>query len=319
MSVLVDRMKTYALQDAVCEALAAKQQGVISRKQALEAGHTVRSIEVRVTSGRWKIVLPGVYRMRPAPTAWLGDLHAAYLWAGLTSLISHRSAAALQGLTGYRRGAVEISSPKRLWPVDGIKAHTFKPDDRPPFQWIHDLPTTRVNRTLYDLAATEPLRRLEPAFDDAYRRDLFALPQMANDLLIRARRGRGGTTKMRTLVASRDGDYALTESELEGRMLTLLKPLAIDDLQVQLRISDGDVSIARVDFASPSRMLVIEVDGWRYHRTNRDSQRDKARERKLTLAGWRVLRFTWDDVVKTPGAVVRDVLQALSVFDARTV
>ncbi|MGH2753046.1 MAG: DUF559 domain-containing protein [Actinomycetota bacterium] len=307
-------MKTYAAQDAVCEALAARQQGHISRKQARNAGYSDRSIQMRLDSGRWVAVLPGVYRMRPAPDVWLGQLHAAYLWAGHGSLISHRSAAALHGLSGYRRGPVELSAPKRMWPKDGVICHTFRREDSPPFQWIHNLPTTRVNRTLYDIAAREPLSRLEPAFDDAHRRDLFALPQIANDLLQRGRRGLAGTTKVRRLLASRDADYGLTESELEGRMLAILKPLDIGDLEVQLKISGNDGSIARVDFASPSRKLVIEVDGWRFHRINPDTRRDRARERKLVLGGWRVLRFTWDDVVKTPDLVLADVLKALTIF-----
>jgi very-short-patch-repair endonuclease/predicted transcriptional regulator of viral defense system len=312
-------MRTHVVADAICEALAAEQQGLISRAQAIEAGLTKRSIGVRLDKGRWTTVLPSVYRMRPAPVVWLGDLHAAYLWAGPESVISHRSAAALHKLSGYRAGPVEISCAKRLWRVENVTVHTFKDDDRPPFQWIEDLPTTRVNRTLWDLAAVEPMARLAQAFDDAYRRDLFALPQMANDLLMRARRGRNGTVKIRTLVASRDAAYALTESELEGRMLGLLKPLGIDDLEVQHQISDGANQIARVDFASPSRMIVIEVDGWRYHRLRQDLQRDNERERRLTLAGWHVIRFVWDDVVRRPAVVVADVARALSTFSAPTV
>jgi very-short-patch-repair endonuclease len=312
-------MKTYATEDAVCEAIASTQEGHISRDQALDSGLAHRAIDLRLSSGRWRAVLPNVYLMRPAPVSWSGRLHAARLWAGPQSVVSHRSAAALHRLTGFRQGPVEISVPKRLWRVDGVTVHTFKPDDKPPAQWIDDLRVTRVNRTLYDLAAKEPMARLQPAFDDAYRRDLFGLPQMANELLLRGRRGKAGTVKIRRLVAERDSDYALTESELEGRMLDLLKPLGIEDLQVQRHISIGSELIARVDLACPSRMIIIEVDGWRFHKLKEDLRRDNARERRLTLAGWRVLRFVWDDVIKTPDVVVRDVLHALRASDVRSV
>jgi very-short-patch-repair endonuclease len=38
--------------------------------------------------------------------------------------------------------------------------------------------------------------------------------------------------------------------------------------------------------------LVIEVDGWAYHRTPDRFQRDRERQNRLVAAGWTVLRFT---------------------------
>lgn len=42
--------------------------------------------------------------------------------------------------------------------------------------------------------------------------------------------------------------------------------------------------------------VVIEVDGWAVHGNRRAFQQDRRRQNLLTLHGWRVIRFTWDDL-----------------------
>ena len=49
----------------------------------------------------------------------------------------------------------------------------------------------------------------------------------------------------------------------------------------------------RGDIAFPDDRLVVEVDGWRYHgKYLTDFRRDRERQNLLTIAGWRILRFT---------------------------
>src|SRR5256714_7015750 len=80
--------------------LIARQRGVLSRSQALEAGLGRGAIQHRLDSGEWQRLHPGVYRMRGAPPSWEQRLMAATLWAGPESAVSHRSAAALWKLDG---------------------------------------------------------------------------------------------------------------------------------------------------------------------------------------------------------------------------
>ena len=48
-----------------------------------------------------------------------------------------------------------------------------------------------------------------------------------------------------------------------------------------------------LDIAIPSLKIAIEVDGWQYHGKYKESHtRDRERQNLLTLAGWRVLRYT---------------------------
>jgi len=56
--------------------------------------------------------------------------------------------------------------------------------------------------------------------------------------------------------------------------------------------------------------LILEVDGFEYHSAAGDFQRDRERQNLLTLAGYRVLRFTWDQL-EHPDDVLGQVRWAL--------
>lgn len=57
--------------------------------------------------------------------------------------------------------------------------------------------------------------------------------------------------------------------------------------------------------------LVVELDGLRFHATDKQRRGDQARQNGITLAQHRVLRFTWRDVVEEPARVVAEIRQAL--------
>jgi very-short-patch-repair endonuclease len=54
------------------------------------------------------------------------------------------------------------------------------------------------------------------------------------------------------------------------------------------------------DFCWPERKLVVEVDGHRFHGNRRAFELDRERDQRLTLAGYRVVRFTWRQIVREP-------------------
>src|SRR6185503_2332758 len=91
--------------------LAARQHGVIARRQLLELGYTPRSIEHRLASGRLHPVWRGVYAVgRPALTRY-GRWMAAVLSCGPNAVLSHGSAAALWEICPARNDAVDVTVP----------------------------------------------------------------------------------------------------------------------------------------------------------------------------------------------------------------
>jgi very-short-patch-repair endonuclease len=59
-----------------------------------------------------------------------------------------------------------------------------------------------------------------------------------------------------------------------------------------------------VDFACPSRTLVVEVDGSQHG----ESDRDAVRDRTLSNLGWTVLRFWNDDILRDIDNVCRHIV-----------
>jgi len=57
------------------------------------------------------------------------------------------------------------------------------------------------------------------------------------------------------------------------------------------------------------------VDGHATHGTRQAFERDRARDQRLELAGYRVIRFTWDQIVHNPGHVARTVVGLLAQAD----
>ncbi|WP_426246739.1 endonuclease domain-containing protein [Nocardioides sp. LHG3406-4] len=64
--------------------------------------------------------------------------------------------------------------------------------------------------------------------------------------------------------------------------------------QVPVDLGTGRV---RPDLVCPSCRIVLEADSWTHHATRRAHTRDCARYNLLVLHDWRVLRFTWEQVM----------------------
>ena len=69
------------------------------------------------------------------------------------------------------------------------------------------------------------------------------------------------------------------------------------------------------DLVDVRRRLVLEADSWTWHADRDAHDRDRWRYNALVLAGWTVLRFTWEQVMRRPAAV-RRALRALAVSAA---
>jgi very-short-patch-repair endonuclease len=62
--------------------------------------------------------------------------------------------------------------------------------------------------------------------------------------------------------------------------------------------------------------VVAELDGRVGHISQLDRARDRERDNELTAAGFRVLHFTWLDIVGRPGWVVATLRTALAAVAA---
>jgi very-short-patch-repair endonuclease len=114
-------------------------------------------------------------------------------------------------------------------------------------------------------------------------------------------RGRG------PLVAALDlyRDDELTRSELEARFRALCEAHSLPRPLVNHMIGDDEV-----DFLWPQHRVVVETDGRRTHLTHHAFERDRAKDARLTVAGYRVVRFTHRQIRYDPQGVAA-ILRAL--------
>lgn len=66
----------------------------------------------------------------------------------------------------------------------------------------------------------------------------------------------------------------------------------------------------RLDFAHLPSRTAIECDGWTYHQSK--FQSDRQRDRELMMAGWRVIRFTGDELRSNLQGCVQQVVGIIS-------
>jgi very-short-patch-repair endonuclease len=79
----------------------------------------------------------------------------------------------------------------------------------------------------------------------------------------------------------------------------------------QSTIEDKDGTVGRHDFVYPGHRLVIEAQSARWHLSQDRWRRDMERRNRLMLAGWKVLEIGWQDVIRRPRQVIRQIEAAL--------
>jgi very-short-patch-repair endonuclease len=67
-----------------------------------------------------------------------------------------------------------------------------------------------------------------------------------------------------------------------------------------------------VDFIWRERRLIVETDGYRYHRGRAAFEEDRARDLRLRALGYEVIRLTYRQVVDEPGGIASILRTALA-------
>jgi very-short-patch-repair endonuclease len=125
-----------------------------------------------------------------------------------------------------------------------------------------------------------------------------------------ARPGKRGVRNLRVVLAARAPGYVPPESALESLLLKVLRRGGLPRPVLQYPFPGRPPGEARVDAAYPSSHVLIEADGRRWHTRVDDFVRDRGRDNEVVALGWRVLRFTWEDLRHRPDRVCAVVRRA---------
>ena len=231
----------------------------------------------------------------------------------LDAVASHESAARLHRLDGLNPSRVTISVPvRRTNRFEGVIVHQLTDLMPGDVMSILDLPATKPTRTILDLSAALPARLLASCLDQAVRMELTTYEKTADALERLARRGKPGVTKLRSILKPRLGGNFVTDSTLETRLLHVLEDGGLPIPATQYRPKWLRKVNGRVDLAYPEPRVIVEGDSQRWHGTPEAFQLDRRRDNLAQIAGWIILRFTWQDITERPEYVVYTVERALS-------
>ncbi|HEX7293289.1 MAG TPA: DUF559 domain-containing protein [Solirubrobacterales bacterium] len=233
---------------------------------------------------------------------------AAVLSCGPLALLSHRSAAALWGIaTGPAEKEVEVVVPgelRRRRPGIRLRRRTDLSSEHR--REVAGIPVTDPVSTLVDFASCVVEWRVEKAINEADRLGLIGVEALRVEL--QSLRPRPGMTCLRRLL----GCDALTDTGLEREFLDIVR-----EAGMSMPTTQAWVNGYRVDFYWPDLRLVVEVDGWRHHRTPGEQATDRRRDQAHAKTGLTTLRFAERQVRHEPWQV-RATLSAVMRRLSRT-
>jgi very-short-patch-repair endonuclease len=161
-------------------------------------------------------------------------------------------------------------------------------------------------RTVLDLGRVLALPGACVAADSALRHRLVTSVELTAALAASFGRGCDRLRRLPPLLDQR------AESVLETLLRLVLLQAGLSPMtQHVIRDRQGGF-VARVDFCWPDRRLVVEADGFAFHSDRAAYRRDRGRLNELERLGWRVLRFTWEDVTQRPAYVIGLVQECLA-------
>jgi hypothetical protein len=276
-------------------ATAGRQHGLITHRQLEQLGVSRRRWGGSEQGRELVRVRPAVYAdavvlaaADPAGRAALRVL-AECLHTGRHLVAAGRTSAQVHGLPVLGAPGLVLVERKQDRPHHGTGRLVLECD----VVEVRGAPVLSVPRTVVDVARRDVLAGVVVA-DAALRRGVD------RELLLEAvdlsRRWPG---RLRAEEAVHLADPQ-AESPLEslGRVQMVREGLPAPASQVW--ITDADGPFARVDHCWREHRTVAEADGALKYASPADLFAEKRREDRLREAGWEVVRYTWDDALRTP-------------------
>lgn len=295
--------------DAEAISLMQRQHGCALVSQLNEVGLSRGQIALRVRHGLFERLARGVVGLKDREVTPHGRAMRAVLIARPNAVACRWTAAELLGLDAPRSmvAHVVVEGCRRQNPTDDVHVHRTR--QLPPHHVIasRSVPTTSLPRTIVDcsteLDAWSALRLLDSC---------SASPSMWRAIHSTADALSNGRAGVRAIAEATHPDGA-------DRLRSVLERFAAEALRVagmppgewNVAISDRRGWVREVDLCFRQQCLIVEFDGLRHHEQRATAQRDRATDRRLQLAGWTIMRFTWRDVTERPTAMVAEIREAL--------
>lgn len=289
-------------------ALARLQAGVFTRGQARASGLSDNQINVMLASGRWRSYFPN--RRAVFSDATLPRSREAHMWAALLAVGEPCALALTSAAATWRwcdqSGITHIAVPRRrrVTAPPGARIHrlTMKACD---VTRKGRLQMTTPGRTLSDCLRFLPLRPASEILDRSQQLNGPTLEEVAAQVPVHG----PGTAQARTILRAADqASFAA-----ERLAVKLLKEAGITGWASNLSVS-FEGRKAKIDIAFPGLRLAIEIDGFAFHHKPPVFRGDRKRQNAVMIGEWRVLRYTWLDLVEEPERFIAEVRAMITLM-----
>ena len=284
-----------------------RQQGVLTREQALSAGLSRRLIAARLDAGRWQRLHRGVFVTFSGPVPREAQMWAAVLRVGEHAVLSHHTAAEAWRLADVPSGLIHVTVPRKAASsaAPGLVLHFSSrlAEARHPARLP---PLTKLEETVLDLADLAQTAEDAVAWPiRACQRRLTTPDRIIATLAARSR------ARWRRDVADAIPDIrAGVHSPLELRYARDVErrhglPRGDRQIPVTRGVTRQYIDVLYADFG-----VVVELDGVLAHPADgkgRDTRRDNAN----TLDGYQTLRYGWAPVAYHACATAAEVFSLL--------
>jgi hypothetical protein len=295
--------------------VATGQHGAISPHQAELVGVTQRELRRRVQSG--VLHKSGVHVVRSPfiEATPLADLAALVLDCEPGAVASGRTAAALHELDGFALTPPYHVTIRRGRSIGRAGHHVHTTVELPAIDCtrVNGIATMTVERTLIDLARSLRREPLTAALDGALRDRRTTESRLHRRIAELRSSGRYGIPALLAVIEggeiTRGG-----HSWLERRFLELCADHRLPPPTPQAVLATTRDRLVRVDFSFCDSPVIVEVLGYRYHRTPTQLARDAERLNALVMGGRQPLQFTYEHVTLEADWVASQVGEALARF-----
>jgi hypothetical protein len=161
---------------------------------------------------------------------------------------------------------------------------------------VENIPVTAWPRTLLDIAAEAPIRRLERMLERTEELNLFDLRRV--EALLSRTVGHPGHGRLRRAIELYR-EPAFTRSGLERRFLDL-----VDGAGLPRPVTAFNVAGHELDVYWPQGRFAVELDVFETHGTRAAFERDRLRQEDLKLAGVEMIRVTGRRLEREPRQVL---------------
>lgn len=290
--------------------LARPTGGAIRRQRLLAAGVTDGQVRSLLRQGHLIKVFQGTYVVAGARLDQQTFRHCCLVHTGPESAISHRAGMELRRVLRERRGRVTVTTKRgnlagryrtliRL-NDDGfglLEVHETSPEIPLETEFVGEFPTTLFERTLVDVAGSEPVETMARAWREAEYLTLLDVPKIEAEFVHR----RSGTRAVRRLLKehpplTEPGDDIRSRREIALLAVVRMAGLPSPEKNAYLRIAGTDYW---ADGLWRVIGLVVEVDGGQHDLPGRRYE-DRIHDVEFAAVGLFVIRFSTRKLLADP-------------------